>query len=316
MNRFATGGGGPADWSVLYSHYLARSTALSAATLKLSQEVMERVSRGQLPPSVFQDHYTRFAQARGVEYSRKLSELGAEFLSELVRIGAISSTDEAEPPEPPEISPDPNQWSQQLTEYATRLNTRAMSAYRAQLDQVAAGAMTPDQLQRRNAELMARRLPGYLDQAGRLYFDLLNGLNEIRAQYEQDYFRGILGQDKDQAVEEKESPVVLNLKALLGETAAASLSVANTTEAPTTIRCTATDVRRVDGVGPAFTPRLSIASNDIELGPGEEGTLRLSLPLEEESYDAGAIYAGTLFIAGQGDVPVEVQLRITAGETR
>jgi hypothetical protein len=304
MTRFV--GGGPADWAVLYSQYTARSSAQSARSLKLYQEVLERVSRGQLPPTVFQDHYSRFAHAHGAEYSRKLYELGAEFLTGLVRIGAIYSEDEGEELEVPEISADPNQWSWQLSEYAGRLNARAMKAYRSQLDRVAAGQISPDQLQRTTSESMSRKLPGYLEQAGHLYFDLLNALNEIRAQYEDAYFLELLG------AEEKEAPVILHMKAAAGETASAALSVSNTTDAPATIRCSATEVRRTDGVGPAFAPQLSIASNNIELGPGEEGTLRLSLPLEPGIYDAGADYAGTLFISGQGDVPVEVQLRITA----
>ncbi|HYA17424.1 MAG TPA: hypothetical protein VEF06_08155 [Bryobacteraceae bacterium] len=302
-------GGGPADWSVLYSQFMARSTAQSARTLRLYQEVLERVSRGELPPTVFQDHYARFAQAHGAEYSRKLYELGAAFLTGLVRIGAIYSEDAGELAAPG-ISPDPNQWSWQLSEYAGRLNARAMKAYRAQLDRVAAGEISPEELQRTASESMSRKLPGYLEQAGHLYFDLLNGLNEIRAQYEDAYFLELLEK------EEKEPPVVLHMKAPLGEVASASLSVSNTTDAPATIRCSASDVRRSDGVGPAFAPQISIASDNIELGPGEEGTLRLSLPLEAGTYDAGADYAGTLFISGQGDVPVEVQLRITASEAR
>lgn len=304
MPRFVAGG--PADWSVLYSQYMARSTAQSARTLKLYQEVLERVSRGELPPTVFQDHYSRFAHKYGAEYSRKLYELGGEFLTGLVRIGAIYSEDEGEELEVPEISADPNQWSWQLSEYAGRLNARAMKAYRAQLDRVAAGEISPDQVQRTVTDAMSGKLPGYMERAGHLYFDLLNALMEIRAEYEEAYFRELL------VAEEKEAPVVLHMKAPLGETASASLSVSNTTDAPATIRCSATEVRRTDGVGPAFAPQLTIASNNIELGPGEEGTLRLSLPLEAGVYDPGADYAGALFISGQGDVPVEVQLRINA----
>jgi hypothetical protein len=321
-NGWGTGAG---DWSIWYSQYLARSSAQSARTLKLYQEVLELVSRGQLAPTVFQDYLPRFAQARGAEYTARLSELSARFLTDLLRISADYSRGQEEPsstvePEipPPHLDPsDSVKWFQQLTEYAGQLNARALRAYRTQLDRVAAGDATPGQLQQSTSERMARRLPGYVEQAGQLYFGLLNGLNEIRSHYEQDYFLGVLATlSGDTATAEPEPepdvPVVLRLSAPLGETVSASLSVANATDAPTTIRCNTTEVRRSDGVGPAFSPGLTIASNGVELKPGEEGRLRLSLRLDEAKYDVDAPYTGTLYILGQSDVPAEVQLRITA----
>ncbi|MGA3087869.1 MAG: hypothetical protein ABSD75_04610 [Terriglobales bacterium] len=315
---------GPKDWSTAYSQYLVRSAAQSAKTLKLYQEVLEHVSQGKLAPTVFQEHFPRFAQARGVEYARKLSELGAQFLSGLVRVGTFN----AAPPEragaggfesdiqPPHFEPsDPARWIQQLAEYVGALNARALKAYRRQLDRVAAGEATPGEVQQTTSDYLANHLPLYLQRAGQLYLDLLNGVNEIRAGYEEDYFLTMLAAAPAAGGESAiEPPVVLNLSGPLGGVACASLTVANTTQERTGIRCTATEVRRADGQGPAFEPQIAVTPEGLELDPGQEATLQLSLPLGSD-YDADALHVCSLHITGQGDLYVEVKLRITAVTT-
>jgi hypothetical protein len=312
---------GPMNWSSSYSQYLAHSAAQSARTLKLYQQALEYVSQGKLTPTVFQEHLPRFIQARGVEYATKLNELGARFLSGLVRIGAgtgnmdprgqAASAGAFEPDiEAPHFNPsDPTRWFQQLAEYAGQLNARALKAYRSQLDRVAAGETTPGEVQQTTSEYLANQLPLYLQHAGQLYLDLLNGLNEIRSSYEEDYFLSILSTAEGR---EADPPVVLNLTGPRGGTVSASLAVANITQERTTIHCTATDVRRADGQGPAFAPRIAISPEGLELQPGQEGTLQLSVRLDGSDYDADALHVGSLYITGQGDLPVEVKLRITA----
>jgi hypothetical protein len=320
-NSFSAGasGVGPADWSTSYSQYLAGSAAQSAKTLKLYQEAMELVAQGKLSPTVFQEHLPRFAQARGTEYVTRLSELGARFLSGLMGIsaksidlqGAEASTGvfESDLP-PPHFDPsDPARWFQQLAEYAGQLSARALKAYRTQLDRVSAGKATPSEIQQTTSDYLANQLPLYLQQAGQQYLDLLKGINEIRARYEDDYFRSILATAGEHEIE---PPVVLNLTGPQGGTAAASLTVANTTPQRTTIRYTVTDIRRADGQGPAFAAKITIAPEGLELDSGEEGTLQLTLQLDGSDYDPDALHVGSLHLTGEGNLHVEVKLRITA----
>ncbi len=84
------------------------------------------MSQGRLAPVVFQDHFARFTQLHATEYTNKLAELGAKFLSGLVQIGAAYPQEQSEAagiaePEirPPQFDPaDPVEWSRQLAEYA------------------------------------------------------------------------------------------------------------------------------------------------------------------------------------------------------
>jgi len=311
--------GEPADSSKAYIEYLTRFTAQSARMLNLYQQVLESVSHGHLAPTVFQDHYLRFTQTHWPEYATRLGQLNANFLSELIRIGAIYSPEQtefaaaiSEDPElrPPQFNPaDAATWFQQLADYAGRMNAKALKAYRAQLDRVAAGETTPSEVQATTSKYLSDRLPDYLQHVGQLYLDLVRGLNDLRAEYEEEYFRGMLATANRQ---DESQLLVVNLTAPLGEATTASLEVENSTEKPTTIRCSMTDVRRTDGVSPAFAPNITFTPETLDLAPGEEGKLRLSLQLDEADYDTGALYSGILFITGQAELPVEVLLRITA----
>jgi len=307
----------PGDWSTSYSHYLTRSAALSARALKLYLEGLDRISQGRLTPTVFQDHFPRFAQAHATEYSAQLAETGARFLSELVRLGASLGQQRhgAAPPEPETIPPrfdptNPVRWFEQLAEYAGQLNARAVRMYRAQLDSVASGEATPSEVQQNTSDYLARQMPEYLQRLTHLYFDLLNSWNDVRARYEETYFRSVLGEAR---TEESEPPPALTLSGASGETVSASIAVTNTAVERTQIGWTLTDVRRTDGVGKAFVPDVTVFPETLELEPDEEGTLTLSLLLNPSRYDSGALYTGTLYVTGSAGFQVEVQLRILAG---
>jgi hypothetical protein len=305
-----------ADWSTSYSQYLARSAALSARTLNLYQLALERVSQGALPPTIFQDYFPTFAMTHGAEFSTRFAEVGSRFLSDMVRLGSSFAQQGADAPaaQPEAVPPqfdasNPGRWYEQIAEYAGQLNARAVKAYREQLDRVAAGETTPGEVQQQTAQKMADRLPGSMQLMTRLYFDLLNGLNDVRSAYEETYFRGLLGTVRS---DDGDAAVVLTLAGAMGTTAAASLSVTNTIGQRTRVRHRIADVRRVDGAGPSLIPAVSCAPDALDLAPDEEGTLTISLQLDPEQYDADVPYAGAMYLIGGSEVPLEVRLRILA----
>src|SRR5262245_2324141 len=191
-----------AEWATWFTQFLTQATGQSAKTLELYQQVLAAISRGELAPTALQDLLPGFLQVRGATYANTLTELTTKFYAGLVEIGAAHSRELAElvvpgghvPDVPPPVfeSADPMQWFQRLVEYAGQLNARAMKAYQAHLNRVAAGETTPDQLQRAMSEYLERRLPDHLRQSGQLYFQLLTDLNEMRARYEEEYLNGVL----------------------------------------------------------------------------------------------------------------------------
>jgi hypothetical protein len=304
------------DWSTSYSQFLTRSASNTTKTLKLYQQVLEYVSLGRLPATVFQEHLPHFIQRHGASYADRLGRLGAEFLSSLTELNGRDSQPSAgakgadeEIPVPVFEASNPTRWFEQYAEYAGKLNARALKTYRSQLDQVAAGELTPDEAQQRATSQMSNQLPEYLQQVGRLYFNLINALDELRSNYEEDYLGGMLALADGH---EAEPVAFVLLSGPLGGVVFASFTITNTTGARTPIRYIATEVRRADGVGAAFAPKAAITPEVLELGPGEEETISFSLQLSADQYDPETPYIGFLYITGDGDLRVEMQLRITA----
>lgn len=304
----------PSDWSTSYSQFLAQSAALSARTLRLYQLALEYVSQGKLPSSVFQDYFPSFVVAHGAQFTQRLSEVGSRFLSDLVRLGSRFSQQATETNGnqhdiiPPQFdAANPARWYEQIAEYAGQLNARAVKAYRSQLDRVASGELTPSEVQQQTAQQMAQQMPSYMQMMTQLYFDLLYGLNEVRSAYEESYFRGLLARATS---EPGDATAVLTLTGLADTIATASLSVTNTTAQRTLIGYQIRDVRRGDGVGPSVIPAITFSPKSLDLQPGEEGTLTLSLQLDPKQYDPDMLYRGVLLLTGSSDVPVEIELRI------
>lgn len=312
-------GPGPADWPTLYAQYLMRSASQSAKTTELYQRIMDCVARGELAPTVFREVLPAFVQTHGTVYANRLGEINTRFFGGLVQLNIAYSHELMESIMPgtsiPHVPPpafdaaDPINWFQQLTEYAGQLNAAAVTAYQSFLQRVAAGDVAPNRIQDASSDYLNQRFPEYLRRLSALYFDLLNGLNDLRADYEEEFLTGVLATDR---ARDQEVLVALNLVGPVGGAASASLSLTNTKDRPAIIRCSVTDVRRADGVGPAFAPKIIIAPEALELRPGEEASIVLSLRLTESDYDPDVLYVGALYIARHGEPRVEMPLRITS----
>lgn len=303
----------PSDWSTSYSQFLARSAAHASKTLQMYQEALACVAQGRLPPTVFEEYYPKFVKANASAYTERLTALGGEFLSSLTQLNKSSSAPqdemEAEIPVPVFEPRNPAQWFEQYAGYAGQLNARAVKAYRRQLDGVAMGEVTPEEVQRKVVDQMSHQLPEQMQRVGQLYFATIDRLNEIRGRYEEEYFLGILALARRP---EQDILVNLPLSGPLGGLAFASFSVTNTSSAKTPIRYVVTEIRRSNGVGAAFAPAIAISPEVLELNPGDEQTISVSLQLEPERYEPDTPYIGFLYVTGDGDLRVEMQLRIVA----
>jgi len=308
------------QWLAAYTDYLKRAAGQSAETIDLYQKVTDRVVSGELAPTATQDLLSSFVQSRGSVYADELARLNMRFFGEMVRIGSAYAhelgraivPDAPPPPQPPTFDPaDPAGWFHALRDYSEDLSASIAGGYQALVDRAAAGEVGASQVQDAAAGYLQHRLPQYLGELGSLWFELLNALTDLRVRSEREFLSGVLertdGDNGDGAFE-------LTLTAPLGGTATATVSISNTRGEAARIRCDLTDVRREDGVGPAFVPTMTVEPEDIELAPGDEATFVVTAQLVEGEYEPGVVYVGSLRITGHGDPRLEVPLRITATE--
>jgi hypothetical protein len=306
------------EWSAWYGQYVAHTAAQAEKTGQLYRQITDATARGELPATALQDMLGAFYTARGTTYAERLSALSSRFFSRLVETAATYSREMAEgvmpgvpapPPLPQLDSSDPNAWFHQLTAYGNSLSSHIATSYKAFLDRVAAGQVDSDNLKDVASRYLEQRFPEYLRQLGRLYFDLLTDLNELRAAGEQDFLSGVLATARRK---DSSTPMSLELTGPTNSVAAAKVSITNSRPEVARIQCRVTDIRRADGIGRAFPPRVSITPGQLDLRPAEEGSLTLALELNEADYAPDTLYVGALQLTGHGEPQLEVRLRIMA----
>ena len=150
----------------------------------------------------------------------------------------------------------------------------------------------------------------FVEQVTRLSFALLNDLTNVRTTYQEDYLRDAL------RIGAAARGQVVTLVAEAGAVASALLLVASGTSQPGTVRCVATDVRRADGVGPAFVPAIGMTPDVLEMQPGKEASVTISLRLDDSLYHPNAMYVGELHVVRGSEACMSVPLHITAIPTR
>lgn len=89
------------------------------------------------------------------------------------------------------------------------------------------------------------------------------------------------------------------------------LDIENTLDRAASLRCTCQAVRRADGVGPAFTPSMTVTPTQQVLGARAEGAVALSLWLDDAHFDAHSMYVGALSVESDGGTRLTIPLRIT-----
>jgi hypothetical protein len=291
--------------STAYAYYLLRAAAHSVRSLHLYEQVIGCVARRQLSPETLQDSLTRFAHARAGEASMRATAATARFVA-----GLASSTfvpvDGAATPVDVDAADLPGSL-ERLADHAAAHNARAIETLLSQLATVAAGEITTDDFRRAIVKRDNRAIAGELSRCAHLWFELLSELDELRAHSAEQYLMGVLrnvnpiGFEKD----------VVELAGPVNTTISTVVSLENTRRERAVIQCSVSDVRRANGIGPAFMPDVVLTPEELSLDCDGEASVRLSLWLDDAIYEVGSPYVGALHISLADEPQLDLPLRIT-----
>ena len=303
------------EWADHYQEYLAQAAANAAEIRDLYSEIIERIALGELSHQVLDQRLPAFLQLNGVTYANDLAEVSMRYLAGLIESGTAYSYELVERLLPgaavrPRVAApafDTTDWSAsvgQLSEFATRHSVAHLEMMRSVLERVASGELTPAEVHAGSTEYTTERTPESVRETVQLYFDMLRGLDEVSSDFATRYLRTVLGQ-------EQRNGFVLAVRGAIGSSAMVRLAVSNTQSSDAAVRCVLTDLRRADGVGPAFEPDVTITPERFTLEPGQERVITLSLFLGRETFEPGPLYVGTLHVLAPGETllaaPVNVQ---------
>ncbi len=104
---------------------------------------------------------------------------------------------------------------------------------------------------------------------------------------------------------------VIELAGPIATHATTQLDIENTLERPASLRCSCHEVRRADGIGPAFTPAMTVTPAQQLLVARAEGGIAISIWLDGEQFDAPAQYVGAFSVESDGGTTLRIPLRIT-----
>ena len=104
---------------------------------------------------------------------------------------------------------------------------------------------------------------------------------------------------------------VIELEGALATHATTRLEIENSLARAASLRCTCREVRRADGIGPAFTPSLTMTPEQQVLDAHTLGEVAISLWLDGAQFDEPAQYVGALCVESDGGTTLDIPLRIT-----
>lgn len=104
---------------------------------------------------------------------------------------------------------------------------------------------------------------------------------------------------------------VIELAGPIATDATSQLEIENTLERPASLCCSCREVRRADGIGPAFTPAFTLTPAQQLLDARAESTIAISLWLDGAQFDAQTMYVGALSVESDGGTTLRIPIRIT-----
>ena len=274
--------GAAEETAMAYARSLLRTGVASAHALHLNDQLISCVARHQVSPASFQRSLARFAQARGADLASDASRAAEAFISGLTASAFLPVDDDES-------------------------LTGAVEAHFARLAAVARGEMTPNELRRVTTRRLNTAVADELSRAAGVWFEFLGTLDEQRGRFAEECLMTVL---------RSVDPVgfhgdVVEIAGPVNTTISTVVTFDGALADRAILRCGVSDVRRADGVGPAFMPDLLLTPDQIVVERARDARLSLSLWLDQAIYEQGSPYVGALHITRDGAPRLEIPLRIT-----
>lgn len=253
------------------AHYLLQSTVASTHALHLYEQVIACVARRQLSPEALQSSLMRFAQTQSLASQTNVSAAANAFANALASCTAIPDT------------------------------------YFAELAALANGEKTASEARRESTRSLNKSIARDLSHTASAWFAFLGALDEQRGRAAEAYLVDVLrrvnpiGFDGD--VVELSGPINTRIETVI--------TFDNALAERTLLRCDVVDVRRADGVGPAFIPALVLSPKEIIVDGDNAAELSLSLWLDADVYATQSPYVGSLHVSRDDAPRLDLPLRIT-----
>jgi len=300
------------DWTASYQALTNKAASSYQRLLINWQELLGKVSCGELAPNVIQDRLPKFFQNQNQLFYRRLSALSFDFLKGLSEVqgeytedfiqgllgDSFTAPPRPSPPSPPVGSADVDEWTswyQAVTAYMLEQTQSALARYQSVLERVASGRITPSSIQDYARKFAGDRTLLLSRDTANLQLKFFESLLELNQDFADDLFSYLASDESSRANGSIES-ISLDLIGRSGSTVAASLTVENTAAQTSEVHCAISEFRKADGTGLTFRPPLEVDPLEFPLNPGETRPVALRLYLNPDVFVSNQNYTGTLII--------------------
>jgi hypothetical protein len=300
------------DWTASYQTLTNKAASSYQRLLTHWQELLGKMSRGELAPNVVQDRLPQFFQEQDQAFYRRLTALSFDFLKGLSEVqgeytddfiqgllgDSFTGSPRPSPPSPPLSSADVNEWTswyQAVTAYMLEQTQSALARYQSVFERVASGRITPSSIQDYARKFASDRTLLLSRDTANLQLKFFESLLQLNQDFADDLF-GYLARDESGRVNGSIESISLDLIGRAGSTVAASLTVENTAARTSEVHCAISEFRKADGTGLTFHAPLEVDPVEFPLNPGETRAIALRLHLSPDVFVSNQNYTGTLII--------------------
>ena len=305
----------PADWSRQFQEMAAEAGRMYTQVLGRYDELLRRVSSGELQPEEIQKQFREYLQEQAATSTRELVELSVGLLAGLLYVEAkyreallegLLPSDGPLPPPPSPSSIDLTNWFQTLAKYATDQSVRGMAQHQQFVERVAAGEITPAQMQEQGRRYLESHAPQFLGEVMDLGLTFVSRLQQSSTNLAQGLYDHVLGPEAD-ASSAPEPPFIMDLRGPSGSVVTAEIVVENTRTEAADVVCRVSEFTARGG-GRSFASGAEVVPGRFTVAPREARDVTISLPLDRESFTPGGDYFAILRISGAGEHEMVVQL--------
>lgn len=305
----------PEEWGRRFQDLAADAGRIYTRVLRRYDELLRRVASGELRPEEIQKQFGEYLQAQGAASTRELVELSVGLLAGLLHIegkhreallDGLLPSDGPLPPPPSPSGIDLTNWFQTLAKYATEQSARGMARHQQLVERVAAGEITPEQMQEQGRRYLESHAPQFLGEVMDLGLTFVSSLQRSSTNLTEGLYDHVLGPETGEPPA-PEPPLVVDLRGPSGSVVTAEIVVENTRAETAEVVCRVSEFTARGG-GSSFASGAEAVPARFTVAPGESRDVTLSLPLDRASFTPGTDYFAILRIAGAGEHEMVVQL--------
>lgn len=310
----------PSDWALRFQELAAEANRTYTRGARRYQDLLLRVSQGQLQPDSVQKSYQSYFQERAAGSTRELIESSVGLLTGLLHVearyreamldGLLPPAGPPPPPPAPE-SVDLTSWFQTLATYAAQESTRAISRHQQLVDRVASGQISSAQVQEQGRRYLEAHAAQFLGEVMDLGLRFVGQLQRSSGSLTDGLYDRLLEPDVLAGEAGSQAPLSLELRGAAGSVATACLVIESTRSTETEVACRVSQfVAR--GGGERFDAAVEVSPSLFALAPGAQRDVNVRVMLDPTRFVGGVEHLGTLVVSGAGEQDLVVQLNVRA----